>query len=75
MGQLGANLRNISWDMSQLPVFEKNFYIEHPAVSSRADSAAEDWRRTKSITVIGRGVPKVHFPLHFALITVLIFSN
>jgi hypothetical protein len=27
MVNLGANLKNIDWDLSSLPVFEKNFYI------------------------------------------------
>lgn len=56
---LGANLRTIHWDLSKLPVFEKNFYIEHPAVRARSDGDAEHWRREHHITVIGRGVPKV----------------
>jgi hypothetical protein len=56
---LGAGLKNIQWDLSRLPVFEKNFYIEHPAVSARTDAQAEDWRQSRSITVIGRGIPKV----------------
>lgn len=59
MGGLGNNLRNISWDLSALPVFEKNFYIEHPAVTRRSDREADDWRRDRGITVIGLGVPKV----------------
>lgn len=60
MGGLGSNLRNLSWDMAALPVFEKNFYIEHPAVTKRGDVDADEWRREKGITVIGHGVPKVN---------------
>lgn len=59
MSGLGSGLRNISWDLSTLPVFEKNFYIEHPAVTARSDGYADEWRQSKGITVIGRGVPKV----------------
>ena len=44
--------------MSKLPTFEKNFYIEHPDVTKRDDNFSEQWRRSKEITVIGRGVPK-----------------
>jgi ATP-dependent RNA helicase DDX5/DBP2 len=44
--------------MSKLPVFEKNFYIEHPDVTKRSDAFADEWRRSKEITVIGRGIPK-----------------
>ena len=59
MGGMGANLRTIHWDLSSLPVFEKNFYIEHPAVSKRDESFSEKWRREHQISIIGRGVPKV----------------
>eukprot|EP00600_Ochromonadales_sp_CCMP1393_P007640 CAMPEP_0174976228 /NCGR_PEP_ID=MMETSP0004_2-20121128/12910_1 /TAXON_ID=420556 /ORGANISM="Ochromonas sp., Strain CCMP1393" /LENGTH=185 /DNA_ID=CAMNT_0016227223 /DNA_START=37 /DNA_END=594 /DNA_ORIENTATION=- len=58
MSNLGSGLRNIQWDLSKLPVFEKNFYIEHPAVSKRDERDAEEWRASSTITVIGRGVPK-----------------
>jgi ATP-dependent RNA helicase DDX5/DBP2 len=34
MSALGANLRNIDWDISKLPVFEKNFYIGDVQYSS-----------------------------------------
>lgn len=55
---MGANLRNINWDLSALPVFEKNFYIEHPAVSARSDHESETWRKEVGISVIGKGIPK-----------------
>jgi len=61
MGNIGDKLRNIQWDISALPVFEKNFYIEHPAVTKRDDQSAEAWRSEQGITVIGRGVPKPVF--------------
>ena len=61
MGQLGSGLRTIQWDLSKLPVFEKNFYIEHPAVSYRPEIVSEDWRRSKEITIIGKGIPKPVF--------------
>ena len=57
-GGLGAGLRHIEWDLSQLPVFEKNFYIEHPEVSKRSAAEAEAWRGTKQVAIEGRGVPK-----------------
>lgn len=44
--------------MSKLPVFEKNFYIEHPAVVQRPDTFSEGWRKDKEIVVVGHGVPK-----------------
>lgn len=59
MNGIGANLKTISWDLAKLPVFEKNFYFEHPDVSGRSDLIAEQWRKSKNITVVGRGIPKV----------------
>jgi ATP-dependent RNA helicase DDX5/DBP2 len=32
--------------------------MEHPAVRKRPESEGEEWRRSHSITVIGRGIPK-----------------
>jgi ATP-dependent RNA helicase DDX5/DBP2 len=60
-------LQEIQWDLSRLPQFEKNFYIEHPAVRARPDEEADIWRRSKNITVIGRGVPKVCLSYFFDL--------
>ncbi len=62
---LGGSLKTLTWDLSRLPVFEKNFYMEHPAVSRRPESEAEEWRRKSSITVIGRGIPKVCFAKYY----------
>ena len=50
--------KNIQWDLSKLPVFEKNFYIEHPAVSARSEDDASAWRRGEAINVVGEGIPK-----------------
>ena len=58
MGGMGANLRGVDFSKENLPAFEKNFYIEHPAVTKRSDADADDWRRKHNITVIGTGVPK-----------------
>jgi ATP-dependent RNA helicase DDX5/DBP2 len=55
---MGANLRSIHWDLSKLPVFEKNFYIEHPAVSARSETEADAWRKDNEISIIGKGIPK-----------------
>lgn len=57
-GGLGSGLRNIQWDIAKLPVFEKNFYMEHPAVTARPIEIANEWRRSHDITVQGTGVPK-----------------
>lgn len=57
-GGLGSGLREIRWDISQLPPFEKNFYIEHPAVAARSEAEAVQWRKEHDITIIGSGIPK-----------------
>src|SRR5689334_21941409 len=41
MDNLGSGLSNINWDLSKLPPFEKNFYIEHPNVSATTEEDAE----------------------------------
>jgi hypothetical protein len=75
MGGMGDKLRTIQWDLAALPKFEKNFYIEHPAVTGRDEQSAEEWRKAQGITVIGRGVPKVgqkeRFFLPFASLIVI----
>ena len=58
MGRLGDNLRNIDWDLSQLPKFEKNFYMEHPTVKARTDAEVAESRKRDEITVIGPNIPK-----------------
>lgn len=55
---MGSGLRDIKWDISSLPVFEKNFYIEHPAVASRSEAEAIQWRHDNDIKIIGNGIPK-----------------
>ncbi|GIL87431.1 hypothetical protein Vretimale_1659 [Volvox reticuliferus] len=45
-------------DFSNLPKFEKCFYLEHPAVSARTSEQIEAFRRSKQIHVYGDGVPK-----------------
>ncbi|KAH9558302.1 hypothetical protein CY35_06G001400 [Sphagnum magellanicum] len=38
--------------------FEKNFYVEHPAVSALTEDEVAAYRRRREITVEGRNVPK-----------------
>lgn len=58
LDKIGDSLKTINWDLSKLPVFEKNFYIEHPDVVVRSDHAANKWRHENDISVFGTGVPK-----------------
>jgi len=55
---LGGSLGNIDFTQQQLIPFEKDFYIEHPAVTARPDSEAQAWRASKQIVILGADVPK-----------------
>ena len=58
MENLGSGLRNISWDLDQLPAFEKNFYFEHPNVTAREESELRSWREEHKVVVQGKDIPK-----------------
>ena len=67
----GASLKKINYDQRDLVTFQKNFYREHPAVAARSPSLIEAFRREKSMTVVGEGVPRpvesfeeAGFPFH-----------
>jgi len=51
-------LREPDWQAVDLPVFEKNFYMEHPEVTKRTERDADEWRRENAIKIEGKGVPK-----------------
>merc|ERR1712232_496717 len=54
-----GNLKNIDWNRESLIKFEKNFYQEHPAVSSMSEDDANRMRSKKGITIVeGRNCPK-----------------
>ncbi|EEY64135.1 ATP-dependent RNA helicase DBP2, putative [Phytophthora infestans T30-4] len=59
-GDRGLELGQVlcQWDLSKLPVFEKNFYYEHPDVTKRSEDEYEKWKRDNQIIVSGKGVPK-----------------
>ena len=58
MSNLGANLKQQTWDLNTLPKFDKSFYKEDPAVASRSQGEVDAFRRQQAITVSGKGVPK-----------------
>lgn len=45
-------------DLDGLTPFEKNFYVESPAVAKMSESEVEEYRTRREITVEGRDVPK-----------------
>ena len=60
-GGRGGDINDIQLarqDFSNLPAFEKNFYVEHPDVQARGEAAVAQYRQTREITVTGTGVPK-----------------
>lgn len=59
--ELGAGLKRLEWNddtYNSLPKFEKDFYMEHPAVKSRSPQEIEEFRRRHEISVTGSNVPK-----------------
>ena len=41
-----------------LAPFEKDFYLEHPAVTARSEAEIEEYRARKEIHIYGEGVPR-----------------
>jgi len=35
-----------------LPIFEKNFYIEHPVVAARSEQEVEEYRQQNQVTAL-----------------------
>lgn len=58
MSGLGAGLKHQNWDPSTLTKFEKNFYVEDPAVSARSQREVDEYRRLHQMTIYGQNVPK-----------------
>jgi ATP-dependent RNA helicase DDX5/DBP2 len=58
MSNLGAGLKNQSWDLNTMPKFEKAFYKEDPAVAERSSADVDAWRATNQITLQGNNIPK-----------------
>ncbi|KAJ9055513.1 putative ATP-dependent RNA helicase ddx5 [Entomophthora muscae] len=54
----GARLAKPTWNMSELPIFEKNFYQEHPEITNMAPYEVESYRSAKEMTVIGSDIPR-----------------
>jgi len=60
-GQPGERLRKPRWDTARLTPFEKNFYKEHPDVTSRPQSEIDNFQRARGITTKGRSCPRPVF--------------
>ncbi|KAL8690174.1 MAG: hypothetical protein Q9218_004324 [Villophora microphyllina] len=58
MSNLGAGLKTQHWDLATMPKFEKSFYKEDPAVTSRSERDVDAFRKAKEITIQGKHVPR-----------------
>jgi len=58
MSNLGAGLKEQTWDLATMPKFEKSFYKEDPAVTNRSSRDVDAFRKEKEMTVQGRGIPR-----------------
>lgn len=58
MSNLGAGLKEQQWDLNTMPKFEKSFYKEDPAVTSRSQAEVDAFRKEKQIAIQGRDVPR-----------------
>lgn len=58
MSRLGDGLNmNINWDLSSLPKFEKNFYMEHPDVAKITPEEIAAIRKEHEMTCVGDNIP------------------
>ncbi|TGJ82019.1 hypothetical protein E0Z10_g6730 [Xylaria hypoxylon] len=58
MSNLGAGLSKQTWDLKELPKFEKSFYKEDDAIAQRPVSEVDRFRRDHQISIAGSDVPK-----------------
>ncbi|OMJ15653.1 ATP-dependent RNA helicase dbp2 [Smittium culicis] len=54
----GNKLEAQEIDISKLPAFEKNFYVEHPNISSRSEEEVKQYRDSHEMTLMGNGIPR-----------------
>jgi len=55
---LGDDLRRVNWDTHKLSTFEKDFYYEHPDVSSRSDADNDKALADQEIAIVQGKAPK-----------------
>jgi ATP-dependent RNA helicase DDX5/DBP2 len=58
---LGSNLFRPDWSKETLQPFEKNFYMEHPDVTSRSEKEIEDYRKKHEMLCFGTSIPRPVF--------------
>lgn len=52
-----AQLEAPTWNLDELPAFEKNFYVEHPNVAARSESHIKEFRDKHEMTCFGPDIP------------------
>jgi hypothetical protein len=72
---LGAQLRSLDWSsiVPSLPVFQKDFYVEHETTKARSLEEVDRFRRDHQIAIQGSNVPKPIFSFEEANFPGLIF--
>ena len=55
---LGSRLQATDWASVELQAFQKNFYVQHDAVTRRSEAEVEAYRRQHQMTVLGNMVPR-----------------
>jgi len=58
MSNLGDGLKTQHWDLDAMPKFEKHFYKEDEAVSSRSQAEVDQFRKDNQIAIQGKDVPR-----------------
>ncbi|XP_065826207.1 probable ATP-dependent RNA helicase DDX5 [Oscarella lobularis] len=58
---VGSRLRTPRWDVTRLPSFKKDFYVEHATVQSRSERDVQAFLREKQITINGQNCPRAVF--------------
>lgn len=75
----GESLRSIDWDRENLRPLQKNFYVEHAAVSARNEYDINIWYQDNQVTLEGKQIPRPVFEFTEAgfpdTITDVLYSN
>jgi len=51
-------LQPVDWSRLTLPVFQKNFYREHPSITALPEDQVANWRKSAEMHVTGQNIPR-----------------
>jgi len=57
-GGFKQELPPVDWSRIDLPVFQKNFYREHPSITAMTEEQVALWRKSVEMHVTGRNIPR-----------------